>query len=146
MKQWYLIDETNGDNFETCLNTSSKAVAVREMINQWNHLSDHDKKRRRSFYVAYMEANEDGIDYDSMDECVELSIPSRDISIDNGAHFSEVDDELMEQIEERNLWDNIVEFMDDETRELVHAAFAPCRVKTFLKNYLLLAPNDLIIG
>lgn len=146
MMQWYLIDETNGDSFGECLNTSSKAVAVREMVAQWNHLSDHDKKRRRSFYVAYMEANEDGIDYDSMDECVELSIPSRDISIDNGAHFSTVDNELMEQIEEHNLWDSIVEFMDENTREIVHNAFAPCSDRTFLETYLMLAPNDLVIG
>lgn len=146
MKQWYLIDETNGDTFCECLNTSSKAVAVREMVAQWDHLSEHDKKRRRSFYVAYMEANEDGIDYDSMDECVELSIPSRDISIDNGAHFREVDDELMEQIEENNLWDTIVELMDDETRKLVDDSVSPCSDRTFLKTYLLLAHDDLIVG
>lgn len=136
MIQWYLIDETNSDSFGECLNTSSKAVAVREMITQWNHLSNYDKKIRRRFYVSLTH---------DIDE-VRLSIPSRKISIDNGAHFSEVDDELMEQIEERNLWDTIVEFMDNETRELVHAAFAPCSDRTFLKNYLLLANNDLIIG
>lgn len=145
MMQWYLIDETNCDSFGECLNTSSKAVAVREMVSQWDHLSDHDKKRRKEFYIVLTEGDDICVDSDGIDE-VCLSIPSRKISIDNGAHFSEVDDELMEQIEENNLWDTIVEFMDNETRELVHMAFAPCSDRTFLKNYLLLANNDLIIG
>lgn len=44
------------------------------------------------------------------------------------------------------LWDMLVQFMDDETRENVHLEFAPCTEQEFLIEYLKRAPHDLIVG
>ena len=66
------------------------------------------------------------------------------VSIDNGLHLVPAgyltDDELDEY------WDALVEAMDDETREKVHAELAPCSNREFLTRYLELAPCNLIIG
>lgn len=42
--------------------------------------------------------------------------------------------------------DEIASWMDDETREAVHADLAPCTDEAFLTEYLRRAPYDLIIG
>ena len=65
------------------------------------------------------------------------------ISIDNGFHYLYIDENKDEII---RLWDSIVEYMDDETREAVHMEIAPCTEIEFLKRYLEIASNDLIIG
>lgn len=43
-------------------------------------------------------------------------------------------------------FEQLVERMDDETRERVHAELAPCSEEEFLARYLELAPCDLVIG
>ena len=63
------------------------------------------------------------------------------ISIDNGAHFVSVEEAIAGAD-----WDTIVNFMDDDTRETVHDAFAPSSREDFLRRYLELAEDDLIIG
>lgn len=70
------------------------------------------------------------------------------ISLDDGNTLYDSDDveEIMDEIEERDLWDQIVELMDDETRESVHRDYAPCSNKMFLEEYLRRAEDDLIIG
>ena len=68
-----------------------------------------------------------------------------EISLDNGINFMSAH-EAMEQIESLGLWDVIVEAMNDEIREKVHAELAPCTELEFLRRYLELSPEDLVIG
>ena len=63
------------------------------------------------------------------------------ISIDNGATYTTPSMAL----EEVSL-DTMANYMDDSTREAVHAELAPCSDIEFLKRYLEIAPDDLIIG
>lgn len=72
------------------------------------------------------------------------------LSIDNGEHWYTVYDvsDIMPEIEERGLWQALVNVMDDDTRETVHALLAPCEDAEFLEEYLYRAPvgMDLCIG
>lgn len=67
------------------------------------------------------------------------------ISLDNGHSFLDAA-EAMEEIKERDLWDVVVDRMDDEVREQVHADLAPCTDEEFLEAYLDMAREDLVIG
>lgn len=67
------------------------------------------------------------------------------ISLDNGHSYMDVV-EAMPEIVERNMWDTVVNLMDDETREAVHAELAPCTDLEFLTRYLEIALDNLIIG
>lgn len=68
----------------------------------------------------------------------------KEISFNNGNKFFNADDLTDEQI--TDTWEVIVAFMDDDTREQVHAELAPCTNREFLERYLELATDDLIIG
>lgn len=68
----------------------------------------------------------------------------KEISLDNGATYMTAA-EAMPEITERSLWDIVVNFMDDNTREQVHAKLAPCTEHEFLVRYLELAADDLRI-
>ena len=63
------------------------------------------------------------------------------ISIDNGHSFVSIK-KAMKEVR----WDTIVSYMDDDVREDVHAELAPCTEEAFLKRYLELSDEDLIIG
>ena len=67
------------------------------------------------------------------------------ISLDNGRSYTNAA-EAVEEIESRNLWEAIVAVMDDDIREDVHAAYAPCSKERFLNEYLRRAIDDLVIG
>ena len=67
------------------------------------------------------------------------------ISLDNG-HSYMTAQEAMPEITRRNMWDTVVNMMDDDTRETVHSELAPCTEVEFLTRYLELANDDLIIG
>ncbi len=67
------------------------------------------------------------------------------ISLNNGYTFMDAD-EAIEKIEEQDLWQVVVETMDPEVRERVHGELAPCSNLAFLRRYLELATEDLIIG
>lgn len=67
------------------------------------------------------------------------------ISLDNGRTWMTAA-EAMEEINERNLWDMIVEMMDDEIREAVHDDLAPCTDEEFLSEYLRRADEGMMIG
>lgn len=54
-------------------------------------------------------------------------------------------DDAIDYIEENGLWEQIVEVMDDQTREIVNSELAPCTHLQFLERYLELAPFDLNI-
>lgn len=69
---------------------------------------------------------------------------SKEISLNNGTTWMTAD-EAMPIIDDRTLWDAIVEVMDAETREAVHRELAPCSEFAFLRRYLELAPFDLIL-
>jgi hypothetical protein len=63
------------------------------------------------------------------------------ISIDNGSNFVTPEEAL-----ERFDLDTIVCYMDDEDRERTHLEMAPCTDLEFLRRYLEIAKDDIIIG
>ena len=67
------------------------------------------------------------------------------ISLNNGVTFTNAN-EAMKEINERNLWDVVVNFMDDDTRERVAYEFGPDTNSEFLEKYLEIAEDDLVIG
>ena len=67
------------------------------------------------------------------------------ISLDNGRTYLTAE-EAMPEIIENNLWNVIVNMMDDEVREDVHADLAPCTELEFLAGYLRRAEEGLVIG
>lgn len=69
----------------------------------------------------------------------------KQISLDNGRSYMTAE-EAMPEIADRNLWGAIVNVMDDDTREAVHAEIAPCTDLEFLTRYLEIVPFDLIVG
>lgn len=73
---------------------------------------------------------------------------SRYLNISNGNPYQDWSiDELEEHWNEiEPLWDTLVQFMDEETREAVHMEFAPCTEREFLIEYLKRVPQDLIVG
>lgn len=94
---------------------------------------------------AYIVVIDDGDDPVAVEEITADDLPDNEISLDNGNTFLTAH-EAMQEIKERNLWDAIVELMDDDTREQVNAELAPCTEEEFLARYLELAPADLIVG
>ena len=67
------------------------------------------------------------------------------ISLDNGRTWMTAE-EAMDEINERNLWDVIVNMMDDDIREAVNADLSPCTDEEFLADYLCRADDGLVIG
>lgn len=67
------------------------------------------------------------------------------ISLDNGHTWISAE-EAMPEITERNLWDAIVDLMDDDVREDVNFDLAPCTDLEFLAEYLNRAEEGLVIG
>lgn len=67
------------------------------------------------------------------------------ISIDNGNTFLSAY-EAIDSIISMGIWESIVEMMDDDIREKVHAELAPCTEEEFLRRYLEISNEDLIIG
>ena len=67
------------------------------------------------------------------------------ISIDNGRTYQTAE-QAMPEIDNRNLWDVVVNAMDDDKREAVAYDLAPCSNAEFLAEYLRRAADDLIIG
>lgn len=67
------------------------------------------------------------------------------ISLDNGRTWMTAE-EAMDEINERNLWDVIVNMMDDDIREAVNADLAPCTDEEFLVDYLRRSDDGLVIG
>ena len=65
----------------------------------------------------------------------------KNISINNGATYTTIEDALA-----NCNWGAIVQMMDDEIREQVANAIAPCTNEEFLAEYLRRASEDLIIG
>lgn len=70
-----------------------------------------------------------------------LNRPRKEISIDNGLTWVEPE----EAIKQKD-WAVIAHYMEDEAREKVHNEMAPCTDLEFLKRYLEVAENDLVIG
>ena len=68
----------------------------------------------------------------------------KEISLNNGIKFFNADNLTEKQLNDN--WDVIISFMDAETRETVNTELAPCSHRSFLRRYLELATEDLIIG
>ena len=68
-----------------------------------------------------------------------------EISLDNGMTYQTAA-EAWPEIQERGLWEAIVEMMDDDIRERVHDRLAPCSEAEFLAEYLKEAKTPQIIG
>ena len=68
-----------------------------------------------------------------------------EISLDNGMTYQTAA-EAWPEIQERGLWETIVEMMDDDIRERIHDGLAPCSEVKFLEEYLKEAKTPLIIG
>ena len=81
----------------------------------------------------------------TVEEAEKENTMSREISLNNGLTFMSAH-EAMPEIIERDLWDAVANFMDDEIRERVHAEIAPCTEEEFLTRYLELSEDDLVIG
>ena len=67
------------------------------------------------------------------------------ISLDNANTWMTAE-EAITAIESDNLWDAVVNMMDDELREDVAADVAPCTELEFLAEYLRRADDGLVIG
>ena len=65
----------------------------------------------------------------------------KNISIDNGLTWVEPEEAIREM-----RWEVIAHYMEDEARGQVHHELAPCTDLEFLKRYLEVAENDLVIG
>lgn len=66
------------------------------------------------------------------------------LSLDNDLNFFDPKD--LSDLEIGPYWDALVEMMDDDIRERVHYELAPCTDEDFLRRYLELAKEDLILG
>ena len=73
-----------------------------------------------------------------------MNTSAKSISLDNGRTYLTAA-EAMSEITARNLWETVVELMDDSTRETV-ASEGHDDEGSFLARYLELAPENLIIG
>ena len=70
---------------------------------------------------------------------------SRLISLDNGLSYQTAT-EAMPDIIRQDLWNIVINHMDDSTREAVHHELAPCTELEFLQRYLEIASHNLTIG
>lgn len=66
------------------------------------------------------------------------------LSLDNGLNFFDPKD--LSDLEIGPYWDALVEMMDDDIRERVHYELAPCTDEDYLRRYLELAKDDLMLG
>ena len=67
MKKFAVIDQTAHDWFETIFDTEAEAINEADYL--WGAMTDYDKKRRESFFVASCDLDEDGcIDWDTIKE------------------------------------------------------------------------------
>ena len=87
------------------------------------------------------------VDFDKYDDYDSLfdRLSETKISLDNGHTYQNAHN-AMPEIKECGLWDAVVNSMNDDIREKVHAELAPCTEEEFLQRYLELADEDLVIG
>lgn len=149
--KWYLIRETNSDVWADIMKAKNEADAARELIEEYRSI-----KKFNRLYAIHADEDEDGcIDYETADNTIEThesKLYLHNTTPESRYNYSYSTDDLDVIFEDEDTlidgisWDEIVSKMDDNTRELVHAAYAPCSNKEFLRNYLLLADDDIYIG
>lgn len=85
-------------------------------------------------------------DYCNLEYYPDIPAPktSWEISLDNGVHFMSAE-EAMPEIIEKDMWNVVEAWMDDDTREEVYRE-DEYSLEDFLRRYLELAPGNLIIG
>jgi len=118
----------------------------------WIYVNDWQK----SLHVAadaetYEKAIENALSGDWFIWDVELETTIKYISIDNGYNYMTAKEYFELPENERLDWEVIADYMDDDTREAVHAEWTefgetPEIQEAYLARYLELAPDDLIIG
>lgn len=73
---WVLVDDcthSKSSIFEMEMGPMSKPIAVREGINQWLALSEHDRKLRDGFQIVHMAKDDDDCwDYNTGDDSVDI--------------------------------------------------------------------------
>ena len=67
------------------------------------------------------------------------------ISLNNGRSYMDAS-EAMTEIMANDLWETVVNLMDDGIREAVADDMAPCSEEEFLAEYLKRANDDLVVG
>lgn len=73
MNKWYLIDQRDGDYFESEMKAKSRAEAESELEAEWKSLSAHDQKHREAFFAIYAPADDDGIvDWDAAEDEIRI--------------------------------------------------------------------------
>ena len=147
---WFLCDQRVDELFIEPMTAVSAGDAVRELIDAWDRLTTHDQDRRTEFYAAYGYLRSGDILYGDDGYAIELHRGNA-LSLDNGATWygiNEIDGIISgdEILDKSVTWDAIVEMMDDETRELIHDAYAPCTYEQFIRAYLMISDSDLIVG
>ena len=147
---WYIVRISRTEITDQRTRAGSRKSAARILIEAWNDLSKADQKDCKEMYtiLAFTGSCGDCIDFDSALDTISLNIPPKSVSLDNGNSYDSDVEYLMQEcgpVEEGNLWDPLVENMDDDTRELVES-MDPVNDKQFLEWYLLLAPEDLVVG
>lgn len=65
---YWLIEERNGDQFETRLDAQTEAEAISEAQRIFDKLSDYDKKHREAAYVVLSDPMEDDDRYPASTE------------------------------------------------------------------------------
>ena len=74
MKKWYLIDECESGTWTELLDAETKEEAIFKAKAAWERLSDHDKKRRASFYICLASVDEDDVvDFNTATECIDIA-------------------------------------------------------------------------
>lgn len=139
----YVVDiyAIGGDGIQLYFDSAEKAIERASDI--WGRLTPKEKLNRVGW--VYEAKDFDPEEDNPQDFWVRDLWTPGDISLDNGMTYQPAA-QAWPEIQERGLWDAIVEMMDDDIRERVHNRLAPCSEVEFLEAYLKEAKTPLIIG
>lgn len=70
MKRYAIYDSIkNGDSFNEFIDAKNEEEALKIAENAWNHMSEHDRKARSTFDLAFVESEDpDDEDYKDIPE------------------------------------------------------------------------------
>ena len=158
MRKQYLVIDTHADEYgaEECYPST---MTVGELISLLENypcdmkvvVGNNIQSYKNNDWYTYGYINADRVinvveEIEEEDEEFDTRFPKR-ISLNNGHSFHTVQ-EVMDKVNSPDdplSWENIVNAMDDYTREEVHMDYAPCTHEEFLTHYLEIAPWDLIL-
>ncbi len=149
-----LLNDIEQDGIVTLITTDEKEAAAALEGKHSNYYEHGGITYKEGFATFGYEITYDA-DFDEVEFVCNLGdseAPTRTpfwekkyISLDGGETFQTAD-EAIEEITERDLWEQVLECMDAETRDWVSFKYAPYDNLEFLEFYLDSAPDDLIIG